>query len=64
MEADRPTVDFSLAVEDVRQICRSLDFHYAKWPGSEKGAEEQIRLRRLTYLFHAALMEVQYRTQD
>lgn len=64
MEADRSTIDFSLGVEDVRQLCKTVDFHFAKWPGAEKGAEEQIRLRRLKYMFHAALMEVQYRTQD
>ena len=58
-----PSVDFSLTVEDVRQISETIEFHWKNWPGCQPGDEkEQERIRRLRYMFKAALMEVAYLT--
>ena len=61
MAKNMPTVDFSMTVEDVRQLAESIEFHYKNWPGAAPGREdEQQRIRRLRYMFRAALMEVSY----
>ena len=64
MEKSNPQVDFSLKADDVRQISKSLDFHFANWPDGRDGVEEQSKLRRLRYMFRAALMEISYQTES
>lgn len=64
MDREEDRVDFSLTVEDVRQLSKTIDYHFEYWPGSAHDPEEQIRLRRLKYLFKAAIMEIQWRLDD
>ena len=64
MEKKRPSVDFSLSVDDVRQLANTIEFHCTNWAGSRDDVDEQVRIRRLRYMFRAALMEISYQLGD
>ncbi len=60
MKEKSPSVDFSLSVDDVRQLSKTIEYHCTNWAGSRDDVEEQVRIRRLRYMFRAALMEISY----
>jgi len=60
MGKKKPSVDFSLQVDDVRQLAKTIEFHCTNWAGSRDDIEEQVHIRRLCYMVRASFMEISY----
>ena len=65
MEQDDIKLVMELSLDEVRQIARSLEFHFKQWPGYPAAPkEEQEMLWKLRQIFRMAMMEVSFHSED
>tara|TARA_B000000565_G_scaffold163017_2_gene123303 strand:+ start:2308 stop:2505 length:198 start_codon:yes stop_codon:yes gene_type:complete len=65
MEEDDIKLVMELSLDEVRQIARSLEFHFKQWPGYPAAPkEEQEMLWHLRQVFRMAMMEVSFHSDD